>query len=106
MELCSSEILKTLLFDAFAYVFVYAAILLGGFVQFSTEYDCFLLRGLLLGTLLRYCSTKLSVLSDCILFSTFIGLVRVRVFLYFPFFSVTIFHSVVVPCCSLLFRML
>ena len=44
MELCSSEILKTFLFDAFAYVFVYAAILLGGFVQFSTEYDCFLLR--------------------------------------------------------------
>ena len=95
--MCSSQILKTLLFDAFAYVFVYATILLSGFAQFSTEYDCFLLRGLLLGTLLRYCSTKLFVLSDCILFSTY-GLVRVRVFLYFPFLSGAIFRSVVVRC--------
>ena len=52
-------VIKTLLsfFLAFSEVFVYPAILLRGVAPFSTWCDCLLLWGLLLGTLLRSCST-------------------------------------------------
>ena len=57
----SSVLFKTLLFRAFSQVFVYPATLLSGLTLFSTECDCLLLWGLLLGTLLRSFSSKMTV---------------------------------------------
>ncbi len=51
-------LIKTLLFfRTFSQVFVYPAIVLSGVALFSTWWDCLLLWGLLLGTLLRSSST-------------------------------------------------
>ncbi len=52
-------LIKTLLLflGTFSQVFVYPGILLSGVARFSTWWDCLLLWGLLLGTLLRSSST-------------------------------------------------